>query len=152
MKLMLTASPIRTPISRSVRTMAPTVREKGTNWYRPWLHIFVTSAGLTNLTPVTSRIAARQERGIKFTHIGRNATLTSNKTPWMTAELRLSTGVDVYRTADDHRGDGKSADQAHCYVPDPLDHQFSARGGGALLRVDLIDRLQVEQRFQRSHS
>ncbi len=70
---MLTASPIRTPISRSVRTMATTVTANGTNWYRPSSHICFTSAGLASLTPVTSRIAARQDSGIRFSQAGRNS-------------------------------------------------------------------------------
>ena len=36
-------------------------------------------------------------------------------------------------------------------LPDPLGHEFAAGRGLPLLRIEFVDRLQVEQRFQRGH-
>ena len=40
-----------------------------------------TSVGLASFIPVTSRMAARHDRGIRFNQVGKNSTLTSSKTP-----------------------------------------------------------------------
>jgi hypothetical protein len=82
---MLTPSPIRTPTSRSVSTMATTVTTNGANCGPPSDHIRRNRAGLASFTPVTSRIAARQDSGIRFSQAAASATLVSSSTPWNTA-------------------------------------------------------------------
>ena len=108
--------------------MATTVSANGTNWYRPSSHICFTSAGLASLTPVTSRIAARQDSGIRFSHVGQEHDADQQQDAVDDRrELRLAAGVDVHGTADDDRRDRQSADQPDDHVADALSQQFPAR-------------------------
>ena len=132
--------------------MATTVTAKGTNWYRPSLHICFTSDGLASLTPVTSRIAARQDSGIRFSHAGRSATLTSSSTPWTIAASFVLPPALMFtelRTITDVIGSPPISPAATFPIPWASSSRLGGRG--PLLRVELVDRLQVQQRLQRGH-
>ena len=66
-------------------------------------------------------------------------------------QLGLSARVDIHRTAHDHRRHRQSADQSGGHVAHPLRDQFSVRRRDASLRVEFVDRFEVQQRLERGH-
>src|SRR5580704_7285710 len=65
-------------------------------------------------------------------------------------EFRFAARIDVHRAADDRRADRQSANQSAAQIADPLHPKFPTRWGAALLRIDLVDSLEVQKRFERS--
>ena len=148
---MLKPNPIRMPIKRSVSRIAATVTKNGRNWFSPSRHICLNSFGLASFKPVMIRTAARQDRGIWFSHAGSRATHSSNSRPWtMVASLVLPPALmfTELRTITDVTG--KSADQPRGHVAHPLGDQFPVGRRDPLLRIELVDRFQVQERLQRS--
>ena len=86
MKARLVPRPMRTPTSRSVKTIASTVTAKGMNCALPSAHIERTSFGLASLKPVTTSTAASAESGMRLRSPGSSATLPSSSRPWKIAE------------------------------------------------------------------
>ena len=149
---MLTASPIRMPISRSVRTMATTVSREGDELVAPLAPHLLDQRRAGQLDPRDQQDRRQagqrdqvQPRGQEHDADQQQDAVDDRR------ELRPAAGVDVHRAADDHRRDRQPADQPGDHVPDPLGQQFPARGRGPLPRVELVDRLQVQQRLQRGH-
>ena len=66
--------------------------------------------------------------------------------------LRFDSDMNINGTSYDDGCYGKATNQTTDGVTNPLSDQFSARGGRSFLRVKFIDRLQIEQCFQRGHN
>ena len=73
--------PKATPFNKSKKTTAANVAMKGTNWYFPLFQKCLKVAGLANLYPTNSRMAASVANGILFKITGMVNTLMSKRTP-----------------------------------------------------------------------
>ena len=62
-----------------------------------------------------------------------------------------SAKVDVGGTADDDRGDGEPADHAAEQIAESLGLELTVRGGDPLLRVELVHRLDAQERLEAGH-
>ena len=78
---MLTTRPMMTPTKRSVNTIAATVMTYGINRFQPSSHMARTIFGLASLKPVTIRMAARHDSGMRLSVVGRKTVQSSSNTP-----------------------------------------------------------------------
>ena len=148
---MLKPNPIRIPINRSVSRIAATVTKNGRNWFSPSRHICLNSFGLASFQPVMIRTAARQDRGIWFSHAGSRATHRSSNRPWTrVASLVLPPALMFTELRTITEVTGKPPISPAATIAHALGDQFPIGRRDPLLRIELVDRFQVQERLQRS--
>ena len=83
MKVILTASPAKTPVSKLVKTTAITVKIKGMYWYFDLENRSLKILGFASVQPVAIKIAAKAASGIWFRYLAKNNPPIRSKTPWI---------------------------------------------------------------------
>ena len=72
-----------------MNTIATTVTTRGMNWSMPSLKVSRYRSSFVSLCPTMIRIAAKQERGVRFRKCGTKVTAKSNKSPWIKEDFQV---------------------------------------------------------------